>query len=348
MTTPPRLRDRSPILPLAERELAAMRLLGRLGTVKGQTIRDLVCLDRDESTCRRILRGLAERKLLWQANAPNASADGRLQGRPPCVYGLTDDGLRMLDTFGAEPHDGTFERLIARSKQAPTAPLSSQLHSESYISDWCASLLDHIRRTPLLAGVEIQRRYAIVGADGELIQTMGALITLAFDPAQRTWSEPIWKLPWLTDGATPASWRIVRLALEVDMNAMAGRSLFALAQTYRALTDNGTYQRLLGGPPRPVVITPHARRMRAVTEIWMGAWPGSPALISTFERTEHPAYGVLWGEYKALKTDPAQPATLLGTLLGTVEQWPAKVASWPGSVLGGPTSAPTGAKEHHP
>lgn len=348
MTTTPRLHNRSPILPLAERERAAMRLLGRLGTVTGQTIRDLVCLDRDESTCRRMLRGLAERKLLWQATAPHASADGRLPGRPPCVYGLTDDGLRMLDSFGAEPHDGTFERLIARSKQAPTAPLSSQLHRDTYVSDWCASLLDHMRRTPLLAGIEIQRHYALVGADGTLLQTIGALVTLAFDPNQRTFSEPVWTIPWLTDGATPASWRVVRLALEVDMNAMAGRTLFTVGQTYRALTDNGTYQRMLGGPPRPVLITPHARRMRAVAEIWMGAWPGSPALISTFERTEHPAYGVVWGEYKALKTDPAQPAPLLGTLLGTVEQWPAKVASWPGSALGGPPSAPTGAKERRP
>jgi|APCry1669189070_1035195.scaffolds.fasta_scaffold09821_1 Replication-relaxation len=342
------LRDRSPILPLAERERAAMRLLGRLGTIKGQTLETLVFRDQSGASRRRILRGLAERKLLWQATAPNASADGRLQGRPPCVYGLTDDGLRMLDSFGAEPHDGTFERLIARSKQAPTAPLSSQLHSDTYISDWCASLLDHIRRTPLLAGIEIQRRYALVGADGTLLQTIGALITLAFDPNQRTFSEPVWTLPWLTDGAISPSWRIVRLAVEVDINAMSPRTLFEMAQTYQRLSGDGTYQRLLGGPLRPVIITPPERRVRAVAEIWMGAWPGSPALISTFKRTEHPVYGALWGEYMALKTNPMQLAPLLGTLMGTVEQWPAKVASWPGSARGSlPSSVTRAARDTH-
>ncbi|WP_322489355.1 replication-relaxation family protein [Chloroflexus sp.] len=318
------------MLPMSERELAVLRLLGRLGMVMGQTIRALICPDQHAASCRRMLRGLVERKLLWHANVPNANAEGRLQGRTPRVYGLTDDGRQLLDTFGAEPHDGTFERLISRSKQAPTPPSASQLFTETYISDWCASLLDQVRRTPMLAGVHMQRRYVITDANGALLQTIGAVIILAFDPELKKFDRAGWVIPWLTDGAIAPSWRVVRLALEVDTGVASMRSIFEMAQTYARLSGDGTYQRLLGGAPRPVIVTPPARRARAVADVWMGAWEGSPALLSSIERTCHPEYGVLWGEYLALKANPVIKTSLLGSLLGTVEQWPAKIAAWPG------------------
>lgn len=323
-----RLSGRAAILPMSEREVAVLRLLGRLGMVLGQTIRDLVCPDHHPASCRRLLREVADRKLIWKARIPNVNDAGRSQGRAPNVYGLTDEGRQMLDTFGAEPHDGTFERLLYRSKQAPSTPAVASLASETYLSDWCASLLDQVRRTPMLAGVHVQRRYAVTGADGALLQTIGAMIVLAFDPDLKAFERPGWSLPWLTDGAIPASWRVLRVALEVDTGMMAMRALFELAQTYAHLTTTGAYQKLLGGPLRPVIITPPARRARAVAEVWMGAWPGSPALLSSFDRTVHPEYGVLWGRYMALKTNPVQPALLLGNLLGTVEQWPARIQAW--------------------
>jgi hypothetical protein len=316
---------------MSERELAVLRLLGRLGMVTGQTIRDLVCVDQHEASCRRLLRELAERKSIWQARVPNINDIGRSQGRAPNVYGLTDDGRQMLDTFGAEPHDGTFERLIYRSKQAPSAPAVAALVTETYLSDWCASLLDQVRRTPMLAGAHIQRRYAVTGGDGVLLQTIGAVIVLAFDPELKKFERPGWVIPWLTDGAISPSWRVVRLALEVDTGVMAMRSLFEMAQTYQRLSGDGTYQRLVGGVLRPVIVTPPARRARAVADVWMGAWEGSPALLSSVERTCHREYGVLWGEYLALKANPVQKTSLLGTLLGTAEQWPAKTATWPGA-----------------
>ncbi len=337
-----RLSQKTALLPMSERDVAVLRLLGRLGMVMGQTIRDLICPDYHAASCRRLMRELTDRKLLWQARVPHVNAAGRSQGRAWNVYGLTDEGRQMLDTFGVEPHDGTFERLIVRSKQAPSAPAVASLVSETYVSDWCASLLDQVRRTPMLAGVHMQRRYAVTGRDGAVRQTIGAMIVLAFDPEQKTFERPGWSIPWLTDGATASSWRIVRLALEVDTGVMAMRSLFEMAQTYAELTDNGTYQKLLGGSPRPVLITPPARRVRAVAEVWMGAWGGSPALLSSVARTCHPEYGVLWGEYMALKTNPVQKTSLLGTLLGTAEQWPAKTQRWPGA--GSPVSPGTGAK----
>lgn len=326
-----RLSGKAAILPMSERELAVLRLLGRLGMVMGQTIRDLICPDQHEASCRRLLRELAERKLIWQASVPNVNDAGRSQGRAPNVYGLTDDGRQMLDTFGAEPYDGTFERLIYRSKQAPGAPAVAALVTETYVSDWCASLLDQVRRTPMLAGVHMQRRYAMTSADGTLLQTVGAVIVLAFDPELKTFERAGWVIPWLTDGAISSSWRVVRLALEVDTGVMAMRSIFEMAQTYARLTGDGTYQRLLGGVPRPVIVTPPARRARAVAEVWMGAWEGSPALLSSVERTCHRDYGVLWGEYLALKANPVAKTSLLGSLLGTVDQWPTKIAAWPGA-----------------
>jgi hypothetical protein len=329
MSLTTRLRHKSPVLPASERELAILRLTGRLGMVLGQTVRELVFPDMHDSSCRRILRGLVERKLLWHANVPNANDAGRLQGRTPRVYGLTEDGRQLLDTFGAEPHDGTFERLIVRSKQAPGTPLSSTLVTETYISDWCASLIDQVRRTPLLAGVHVQRRYAVTDANGTPIQTLGALIVLAFDPNLKTLDRPTWGIPWLTDGAISPSWRVVRLALEVDTGFMAMRAIFDMAQTYQHLAGTGMYQKILGGPIQPVIITPPGRRARAVAEVWMGAWPGSPALLSSVERTAHDDYGVLWGEYLVLHATPLQRAPLLGKLLGTVDQWATKTQHWP-------------------
>jgi len=326
-----RLSGKAAILPMSERELAVLRLLGRLGMVMGQTIRDLVCPDQHEASCRRLLRELAERKLIWQASVPNVNDAGRSQGRAPNVYGLTDDGRQMIDTFGAEPHDGTFERLIYRSKQAPSAPAVSALVSETYLSDWCASLLDQVRRTPMLAGVHVQRRYAVTAADGALLQTIGAVIILAFDPELKKFDRPGWVIPWLTDGAIASSWRMVRLALEVDTGVMAMRSIFEMAQTYQRLSNDGTYQRVLGGALRPVIVTPPARRARAVAEVWMGAWDGSPALLTNVERTCHQKYGVMWGEYLALKSNPVQKTSLFGSLLGTAEQWPTKITGWSGA-----------------
>ena len=83
----------------------------------------------------------------------------------------------------------------------------------------------------------------------------------------------------------------------------------------------------------------------------MSAWEGSPALLSSIERTCHHEHGVLWGEYLALKGNPVQKTSLLGSLLGTVDQWPTKIQGWPGlasgagsASSGSPVSQVTGKK----
>lgn len=299
-----RLHTRGFIVPLALREIQVLRILGRLGMVPGQTLHDLLGVGTTPRSTRRMLRHLTERKLIWCGHMPHAQASGRLRGRTPNAYGLTDDGKQMLDIFAAEPHDGTLERLISRSKQAPAPPTAAQIMLDTYSSDWCASLLDQLRRIPLFVGVQMQRRYAITATDGALRQTIGTAITLAFDPNQKTFNRTPQEIPWLSQGAISSTWKLVRLGVEIDTGITPLRVLFELAQTYTALTNDGTHQRVLGGPVRPVIITPPGNRARAVADVWMAASPGSSALLSSVERTNHATYGVLWGTTSASNRHP--------------------------------------------
>ena len=326
-----RFAARTPILPSNERELAVLRVLGRMGAVLGTTLHGLIAPDLNARTGRRMWQRLTERKLIWQASVPNGHTDaaGRVRGKPLHVYGLTDDGRALIDSLGAEPHDGTFERLMYRPKQSPIPPSAQNLVHETYISDWCAMLLDQVRRTPMLVGAHVQRRYAVTDASGATVQTLGAAIVLAFDPKQTTFDLPCWEIPWLSMGATSSTWTIVRLALEVDTGQATLRTIFDLAQTYATLTQAGGYRDApLGGTPKPVLITPPGQRARTVADVWMSAWPGSSAILGSTEKTTHPDYGVLWGQYYSLKTTPVQTTNLLGNLLGTVDQWPARTKGW--------------------
>jgi hypothetical protein len=131
----------------------------------------------------------------------------------------------------------------------------------------------------------------------------------------------------------------VRLALELDNGSPALRSQFDMAQMYYRLSKANAYTQVLGGPVRPVIITPPARRARAVAEVWTGAWPNCPALLSTFERTAHRHYGPLWGTYLSIATNPTKETTLLGNLLGTVEQWPALTSHWSPALAATPAPA---------
>jgi hypothetical protein len=334
MSVTTRLRTASALVPVAERELAVLRLLGRLGMVLGQSICELLFPDRHKTTCFRVLGKLEERKLIWQAHLP-------VQGGVPYVYGLTHDGRQLLANFGVEPQDGTVERLLSRSKQAPASPDAETLRVETYVSDWCVSLLTHVRRTPMLAEALVQRQYAVTDANGTVLQTIGALIILAFNPEQKTFDRPAWSVPWHINKTFPESWRVVRLALEVDSGNSSVDAFAQLAGTYQQLTQAGVYQRRLGGGLRPVLVMPKGRPQMAAG-LWMKQWAGSPALISNTERTCHPEYGVLWGEYKALKTNPVVTANLLGTLLGTVDQWPTKIQQWSSSAQDTSVSAVTG------
>lgn len=320
----------SPILPTGQRELAVLRVLGRLGPTLGTALHELLFPDQDETTRNRLLTRLTEQKLLWRVFVASSRRDddGRCLGGPSYAYGLTTEGKETLDFANAEPHDGTYGRLLARSRQAPSAPSTPNLMLDVYISSWCASLLDQVRRVPSLVGVHVQRRFAVIDKTDKTLQTIGAVIILAFDKTTKTFDQYGWELPWLSLGTTPDSWTYQRLALEIDTGQTPLRTLFDLARMYQRLTDANAYSQLFGGPVRPVIITPSGRRARGVAEIWSGAWPNSPTLLSTYERTDHPVYGPLWGEYRSIATLPSTETTLLSQVLGTVAQWPALSSQW--------------------
>lgn len=301
-----------PSYPVSDRELAVLRVLGRFGTTLGTTLHELVCPDVHTATRARLLVRLVEQKLIWQAAIPHSNRDeqGRVRGRSPYVYGLTDDGKEALDSYNAEPHDGTYERLLSRSRKA--LPLSTAaILLDVYVSDWCAALLCELRQMPTLVGVHIQRRFVLAEGNGARPQTIGAVIVAAFTAGAPAPERRSWDLPWcsLTDAAAAPT--TIRLALEIDTGVAAIRTFSEMAQTYQQLTEANAYPQVLGGPVRPVLVVPK-RRSGAVREVWVGTWPGSPALLSTFEHLALPDRGPLRGHYLALATDPPQPTTLLG------------------------------------
>jgi hypothetical protein len=232
--------------------------------------------DRHPATTRGILVGLTKRELIWRTSLPTINAAGRSSGPPFAVYGLTTEGRHLLDTLGVEPHNGTFERLIARSKHAKDPP-SSERDVETYISDWCAELLAEVRRTPAFVGTRVQRSYAVTNADGEQKQTIGALIVLAFDEQQQMFDRLGWSIPWLVDSVVPPTWHLARLALEVDTGMRGKRGWFALAQTYRRCAEEGLHKQVIGGSVCPVIICPDAERLKLVGEQWSAGWPGCHA-----------------------------------------------------------------------
>lgn len=73
-TVSSRLSDTSVVLPLAQRELAILRFLGRLGMVSGQTIAQVACpeISADHGGC--VLRTFTDRKLMWATNSAAQSS----------------------------------------------------------------------------------------------------------------------------------------------------------------------------------------------------------------------------------------------------------------------------------
>lgn len=320
----------SPTSPISDRERAVLRVLGRFGTVLGTNLHDLIFSDQHDVTRLRLLNRLVAQKLIWKASIPHDNRDefGRSRGRAPHVYGLTNEGKAALNMAQVEPHNDTFKRLLSRSRQASSALNLDELKRDAYISDWCAALLDQVRRVPALVGVHVQRHYTIIDTNGNLLQTIGAVIVLAFDKTAKTLDRRAWELPWISLKETPASWTYVRLALEVESGYTALRSKFDIARRYYQLSAANAYTQVLDGPVRPVIITPPGQTAREVAEVWMSTWPNCPALLTTFKRTKHQHYGPLWGDYLSIATNPPTETTLLGNILGTVEQWPTLTSQW--------------------
>ena len=326
---------------LSDRKLEVLRLLGRLGMVMSTTIHELIFPDMHASTRNRLLADLVERKLIWSGPMPNFSRaeSGRAVGSSPDVYGLTDDGKAELAAYELEPTTGPFtiDQLVFRPKAAPVIPDTTALVLNAYISNWVASLLDQVRRLPMFVGVNIQRDYTIKDDRGEVAQRMGALVILRFDPQRTTFERQIWAMPWAPDVAHEGRLMELRLALEIDNGRRSLKSIAETIAIYKAYAGAGVYQKLFGGDLIPVQITQPGERASQVADLWMSAWEGNPALLSTPLKTNHDDYGVLWGDYIRLRQRPApgqrvERGPLLGTTLGTLEQWVERTAAWDAAV----------------
>ena len=339
------------IHPLSDRKVEVLRLLGRLGMVLSTTIHELLFPELHPTTRNRLLADLVRRKLIWSASMPNftRSASGRSVGSSPHVYGLTDDGKAELAAYELEPTTGAFsiDQLVFRPRASSAPPDVGSLVINAYISTWVASLLDQVRRLPMLIGVNAQRAYTIKDDRGNVAQKMGALVVLRFDLQRTVFDRRLWAIPWAPDTSHDGRgrWMEVRLALEIDNGR---RSLQHIAETiavYKAYSGAGVYATLFGGDLIPVQITQPGERAAQVAELWMRGWEGNPALLSTPLKTNHDTLGVLWGDYIRLRQRPApgqrvERGPLLGTALGSLEAWIERTSHWEAMVAQERAAAP--------
>lgn len=323
--------------PVSDRKMQVLQLLGRLGMVMSTTIHNLIFPDMHEASRNRMLADLVTRRLIWRARMPNTARDelGHPLGSAPRVYGLTDDGKAELAIHGLEPASGPFsiEQIAFRPKNAPTPPDEGTRLSNAYVSAWVGSLLDQVRRLPALVGVSSQAGYTIRDDRGQVVQRMSAVIVLRFDPQRTVFERPLWAIPWAPDIPREAQPLEVCLALEIDNGRRSLTNITDTISTYKTYSEAGVYLKLFGGNPIPVQITQPGERALQLADLWMNAWDGSPAVLSNLLKTGHETYGVLWGDYVHLRGRPApgqsvKRGPLLGSTLGTLDQWPDRIAAW--------------------
>lgn len=340
----------------SEREVAVLRLLGRLGVARLSDVWQLVLLGLARRTVQELLQRLGQRGLIWSAagpTAPMSRADGRPgPPRQMRVFGLTPAGRTLLDRLGVELEGVQQRWLIARERRsggkgkrggrsAEVADL--ELPQELLTASWCASLLDHARRAPQCVGIQCYTQL-VTARDGDTpLQTLSAYVLLAFDPQQRTFSRRAWELPWL-DGPPAAHLRTVRLALLTDIGSIALPTLIRELRVFPWLAAQGGYRSLFGEVPRPVLLTMPGDRAREVfvacrDSLAVELPPEQRAkldvatqqtlgqlVVASTDKAEHPTHGVLWGSYTQVR-DGQRTHLLSGLGLG-VEQWAAQVGGW--------------------
>ncbi|HEU4325405.1 MAG TPA: hypothetical protein VFS21_19835 [Roseiflexaceae bacterium] len=347
----------------AEREKAVLRLLGRLGVARLTDVWQLVLLGLARRTVQDLLQRLVQRGMIWTVpgpSAPTVRADGRLgPPRPVRVFGLTPAGHALIDRLGLEPDGHQKDWLIARERRGSSEggrskgkgkrsgraadPADLDLPQELLTATWCASILDHARRTPQCVGMQCYTQ-VVTARDGTTpLQTLNAYVLLAFDPQQHTLERNPWELPWLDD-APAAHLRIVRLALLTDIGTMALPTLIRELRVFPWLAAQGGYRALFGDVPRPVVLTvpgdragqvflacrdsltvdeapPEQRvRLEAATRSTLGQ-----LVVASTDKAEHPVHGALWGGYTQMN---GQRTHLLAGVFPGLEQWVMQVAGW--------------------
>lgn len=311
-----------------ERDLAVLRLLGRLEFVASRWIKDLFFQDMDRATMFRRLGSLAKQGLVWYTQTTHTQmapvTPGRRAPAPksPYIYGLTPEGKNFLDALDQEPHAPSWQALRTRDRRAPDVP-KAQLAHDLLGASWCVSMIDAVRRCPMVDAIFCHVEYV-----SDPRQRIDALLVIRFNTQQRIQTRPGWDIPWHDGSPDGPQHKTVRLALEVDRGTEPLKTLLGKGLMYRTLTSEKVYDQTLGGPVTPVFLVPPGKRAAQIAREWQDAWPNGAGVISTPSKATHPLYGALWGEYLTLKDTPPQSAKLLGSLVQNPDAWGKLVANW--------------------
>jgi hypothetical protein len=341
---PPVLQVESFLSYTDERDLALLRTLGRLEILTSRQIKSLIFPDLTIEAMRKRLRTLLDDGYIWQTTTtlptiapPEAGGSQRqLAPKAPYVYGLTPEGKAQIEVMEAEAHEESFSLLKTRDRRAPDMP-QHQLTHDLLASAWCTSVIDAARRCSLLVDIRCHVEYvSAYDEQGRERQRFDAYLALRFQRQAQPQRKPGWLIPWYDGEPDSVGDVTVRFALEVDRGTEKLSILLAKALMYHQLTQSGHYKQQLGGPVLPVILVPPGKRAAQIAREWQTGWPNGLGVISTPAKASHQIYGALWGQYLTLKDSPAQPATLLGNLVPSLDAWEQLVRHWvPGTPTGG-------------
>lgn len=322
------LRLSAPGALAADRDIATLRLLGRLEFATTAMLKALMAPDLSLPALRARLNRLLKEGRIWrqtvtmeQVQPKEAGGRGQPPPKAPYVYGLTPEGLELLQTLDVESSDQVYAALQTRDRRAPNVP-QAQLKHDLLVSNWCASVIDGARRSRLLDSMICQVEYVSARTpDGKEQQRMDAFLALVFNHEPRDRTDPFWMLPWNAGEPLTTRQRVARYAMEMDRGTEPLKILLAKGLMYRTLTESGHYRKTVGGDVLPVFLVPPGKRAAQIAREWQTAWPGGKGVISNFTKADHPTWGALWGAYYTMADSPP---TMMGLLTGIIPD----LATW--------------------
>ena len=330
-TAPAVLRLTAPGAVAADRDIATLRLLGRLDFATTAMLKALIAPDISTPALRERLNRLLKEGRVWrqtvtmdQVQPKEAGGRGQPPPKAPYVYGLTPEGRELLETLDVESSQAVYAALQTRDRRAPNVP-QAQLKHDLLVSNWCASVIDGARRSRLLDSTICQVEYVSARTpEGKEQQRMDAFLALIFNREPKQQTAPLWMLPW-NNGEPPAPRQLIaRYAGEIDRGTEPLKILLAKGLMYRTLTESGHYRKTLGGDVLPVILVPPGKRAAQIAREWQTSWPGGKGVISNFIKADHPKHGALWGEYYTITDNPPKVSHLLSDMfpdLATWEKW---------------------------
>jgi hypothetical protein len=296
--------------PLDTRQLALLRLLGRIEVAHSTIIGQAIYRDHSATTCKRDLLHLHEHRLIWRTAAPPTARalaptaqgrTGRVGGRRRYVYGLSHEGKSVLEQLDAEPDARSLAALKSRDARG-RYPSPSTLGHDLQVAWWCASVLEGLRRLPWCHSVFCQTEFVVSER-----QRMDAALVARFD--MRSSRLDLAQLPWL-DGTPLRPGQVeLRWALELDTGTEAIPVLLRKFVCYRDHHADGVYAQIFGGPVQLVLLVQTERRAGLLATEFQRAWPEGWGLVSLPQAgaADHPAHGALWGVYRQLRDSQVQP-----------------------------------------